>query len=62
MTLLAFGFVVFCIGGTVFKKGEPNHSPRDAAPAISLGVHALNFVGVALILAGGFLMLAAGIV
>jgi hypothetical protein len=61
MMLLALGFIVFCVGGTVFMKGESDRGPGDARVAISLAVHAANVVGLALMAAGAVLMLAAGI-
>lgn len=62
MMLLALGFVVFWIGGVVFGKAETDRLPRGVGPAVALGVHALSVVGMALMLAGGCLMLAAVVV
>lgn len=62
VSLLALGFVVFWIGGGVFQKGATDDAPSGAAAVLSLGVHALNVGGVVLMIVGGCLMLAAGII
>ena len=62
MTILAVGFVVFCIGGTLFIKGGADRSPGDAHSDVPLAVHALSSSGIALMAVGALLMMAASIV
>jgi hypothetical protein len=59
MMFLALGFIVFCIGGTVFMKGASGRSPGEARGSISLTVQATNAVGLALMASGGMLMIGA---
>jgi hypothetical protein len=61
MLFLALGFIVFCVGGTVFMKGENSHAPGEARGAIPLRIHAANSVGLALIAVGAILMIGAGL-
>jgi len=60
MVLLTLGFVVFCIGGTLFKKGETDRSPGEVV-AISRSAHAFSIAGITLMAAGGLVTLAAGL-
>jgi hypothetical protein len=62
MAILALGFVVFCIGGTLFMKGGVDRSPGDVHSAVPLAVHALNTSGIALMAVGGLLMMSASII
>ena len=62
MLFLALGFIVFCVGGTVFMKGENGRGPGEARGAIPLGIHVANTVGLGLMITGGLLMMAGPLV
>ena len=62
MLFLAMGFVLFCVGGSVFMKGENGRGPGEARGAIPLRMHVANSAGLALMGAGGLLMMAGPLV
>lgn len=62
MLFLAVGFIVFCVGGTVFMKGENGREPGEARSAIPMRIHVANSAGLSLMAAGGLLMMAGPLV